>query len=234
MRIDNRDNNELRDIVINKNIQFQSDGSCIISLWNTKLVCAVRYENKVPPFLKGSGKGWVTAEYSMMPGSTNTRTNRNNTNSGRSKEIQRLIGRSLRAVLDLNQIGENSLIVDCDVLNADGGTRTASVIGSVIALQNAIVKLQKSKALPNNIDFNPIAAISVGIVNNEVMLDLNYSEDSQAIADFNFVMDTNGNIIEVQGTGESGIFTKTQLITATEMAESAIKHIISIQKEYFD
>ena len=137
-------------------------------------------------------------------------------------------------MLDLNQIGENSLIVDCDVLNADGGTRTASVIGSVIALQNAIVKLQKSKALPNNIDFNPIAAISVGIVNNEVMLDLNYSEDSQAIADFNFVMDTNGNIIEVQGTGESGIFTKTQLISATEMAESAIKHIISIQKEYFD
>ena len=112
MRIDNRDNNDLRDIVINKNIQFQSDGSCIISLGNTQVVCAVRYENKVPPFLKGSGKGWVTAEYSMMPGSTNTRTNRNNTNSGRSKEIQRLIGRSLRAVLDLTQIGENSLI-DC-------------------------------------------------------------------------------------------------------------------------
>jgi ribonuclease PH len=234
MRIDNRENNDLRDIVINKNIQFQSDGSCIISLGNTQVVCAVRYENKVPPFLKGSGKGWVTAEYSMMPGSTNTRTNRNNSNSGRSKEIQRLIGRSLRAVVDLNQLGENSLIIDCDVLNADGGTRTASVIGSVIALQNAVVKLQTSKSLPNNIEFNPIAAISVGIVNNEVMLDLNYSEDSQAIADFNFVMDANGNIIEVQGTGESGIFTKTQLITATEMAESAIKHIISIQKEYFD
>ena len=234
MRIDNRNNNELRKISIENNIQYQSDGSCLISLGNTQVVCAVRFENKVPHFLKGTGQGWITAEYSMMPGSTNSRVSRNNTNSGRSKEIQRLIGRSLRAVVDLNQIGENSLLVDCDVLNADGGTRTASIIGSVIALRNSITKLQSSNVLTNNINFNLIAAISVGIVNNEIILDLNYEEDFQASVDFNFVMDDMGNIIEVQGTGESGTFSKTQLIEATEMAESAIKDIISIQKEYFD
>ena len=170
----------------------------------------------------------------MMPGSTNSRVSRNNTNSGRTKEIQRLIGRSLRAVVDLNQIGENSLLVDCDVLNADGGTRTASIIGSVIALRNSITKLQNSNVLANDIKFNSIAAISVGIVNNEITLDLNYEEDFQASVDFNFVMDDISNIIEVQVTGESGAFSKTQLIEATEMAESAIKDIISIQKEYFD
>ena len=234
MRPDKRDNNQLRKINVVKNVQLQSDGSCLISLGNTQVICAVRYENKVPSFLKGSGQGWITADYSMLPGSTNTRTGRNNINSGRSKEIQRLIGRSLRSVVNLKQMGENSLLIDCDVLNADGGTRTASIIGSVIALHNAIVKLQSSNTLPNNIDFHPIGAISVGILNSKVILDLNYEEDSQALADFNFVMDEFGNLIEVQGTGETGKFTKSELILATEIAEAAIKDIISIQKEYFD
>lgn len=234
MRPDKRDNNQLRKINVVKNVQLQSDGSCLISLGNTQVICAVRYENRVPSFLKGSGQGWITADYSMLPGSTNTRTGRNNINSGRSKEIQRLIGRSLRSVVNLKQMGENSLLIDCDVLNADGGTRTASIIGSVIALHNAIVKLQSSNTLPNNIDFHPIGAISVGILNSKVILDLNYEEDSQALADFNFVMDEFGNLIEVQGTGETGKFTKSELILATEIAEAAIKDIISIQKEYFD
>ena len=234
MRPDKRDNNQLRKINVVKNVQLQSDGSCLISLGNTQVICAVRYENRVPSFLKGSGQGWITADYSMLPGSTNTRTGRNNINSGRSKEIQRLIGRSLRSVVNLKQLGENSLLIDCDVLNADGGTRTASIIGSVIALHNAIVKLQSSNTLPNNIDFHPIGAISVGILNSKVILDLNYEEDSQALADFNFVMDEFGNLIEVQGTGETGKFTKGELILATEIAEEAIKDIISIQKEYFD
>ena len=234
MRPDKRDDNQLRKINVVKNVQLQSDGSCLISLGNTQVICAVRYENRVPSFLKGSGQGWITADYSMLPGSTNTRTGRNNINSGRSKEIQRLIGRSLRSVVNLKQLGENSLLIDCDVLNADGGTRTASIIGSVIALHNAIVKLQSSNTLPNNIDFHPIGAISVGILNSKVILDLNYEEDSQALADFNFVMDEFGNLIEVQGTGETGKFTKSELILATEIAEEAIKDIISIQKEYFD
>jgi|TARA_B110000116_G_scaffold37224_1_gene29336 ribonuclease PH len=234
LRSDKRDNNQLRKISVVKNVQLQSDGSCLISLGNTQVICAVRYENRVPSFLKGSGQGWITADYSMLPGSTNTRTGRNNINSGRSKEIQRLIGRSLRSVVNLKQLGENSLLIDCDVLNADGGTRTASIIGSVIALHNAIVKLQSSNTLPNNIDFHPIGAISVGILNSKVILDLNYEEDSQALADFNFVMDEFGNLIEVQGTGETGKFTKGELILATEIAEEAIKDIISIQKEYFD
>lgn len=234
MRPDKRDDNQLRKINVVKNVQLQSDGSCLISLGNTQVICAVRYENRVPSFLKGSGQGWITADYSMLPGSTNTRTGRNNINSGRSKEIQRLIGRSLRSVVNLKQMGENSLLIDCDVLNADGGTRTASIIGSVIALHNAIVKLQSSNTLPNNIDFHPIGAISVGILNSKVILDLNYEEDSQALADFNFVMDEFGNLIEVQGTGETGKFTKSELILATEIAEAAIKDIISIQKEYFD
>ncbi len=234
MRPDKRDNNQLRKINVVKNVQLQSDGSCLISLGNTQVICAVRYENRVPSFLKGSGQGWITADYSMLPGSTNTRTGRNNINSGRSKEIQRLIGRSLRSIVNLKQLGENSLLIDCDVLNADGGTRTASIIGSVIALRNAIVKLQSSNTLPNNIDFHPIGAISVGILNSKVILDLNYEEDSQALADFNFVMDEFGNLIEVQGTGETGKFTKSELILATEIADEAIKDIISIQKEYFD
>jgi len=234
LRPDKRDDNQLRKINVVKNVQLQSDGSCLISLGNTQVICAVRYENRVPSFLKGSGQGWITADYSMLPGSTNTRTGRNNINSGRSKEIQRLIGRSLRSVVNLKQLGENSLLIDCDVLNADGGTRTASIIGSVIALHNAIVKLQSSNTLPNDIDFHPIGAISVGILNSKVILDLNYEEDSQALADFNFVMDEFGNLIEVQGTGETGTFTKSELILATEIAEAAIKDIISIQKEYFD
>jgi len=234
LRPDKRDDNQLRKINVVKNVQLQSDGSCLISLGNTQVICAVRYENRVPSFLKGSGQGWITADYSMLPGATNTRTGRNNINSGRSKEIQRLIGRSLRSVVNLKELGENSLLIDCDVLNADGGTRTASIIGSVIALHNAIVKLQSSNTLPNDIDFHPIGAISVGILNSKVILDLNYEEDSQALADFNFVMDEFGNLIEVQGTGETGTFTKSELILATEIAEAAIKDIISIQKEYFD
>ena len=201
---------------------------------NTRVLCAVRFDNKVPLFLRGSGEGWITAEYSMLPGSTNTRTNRNNINSGRTKEIQRLIGRSIRSAIDLAQIGENTLLIDCDVINADGGTRTAAIIGSFIALNNAIKKLQLKKILSNNININPVAAISVGLMKNNIILDLNYEEDSKAIADFNFAMDENKNIIEIQGTGESGKFTQSQLMKALDMASIAIKDIINIQKKYLD
>ena len=234
MRSDNRKDNERRELHILKDVQEQSDGSCLISLGNTRVLCAVRFDNKVPLFLRGTGEGWITAEYSMLPGSTNTRTNRNNINSGRTKEIQRLIGRSIRSAIDLAQIGENTLLIDCDVINADGGTRTAAIIGSFIALNNAIKKLQLKKILSNNIKINPVAAISVGLMKNNIILDLNYEEDSKAIADFNFVMDENKNIIEIQGTGESGKFTKSQLMKALDMATIAIKDIINIQKKYLD
>ena len=234
MRSDNRKDNEIRELHVLKDVQEQSDGSCLISLGNTRVLCAVRFDNKVPLFLRGSGEGWITAEYSMLPGSTNTRTNRNNINSGRTKEIQRLIGRSIRSAIDLAQIGENTLLIDCDVMNADGGTRTAAIIGSFIALNNAIKKLQLKKILSNNININPVAAISVGLMKNNIILDLNYEEDSKAIADFNFVMDENKNIIEIQGTGESGKFTQSQLMKALDMASLAIKDIINIQKKYLD
>ena len=234
MRSDNRKDNEIRELHVLKDVQEQSDGSCLISLGNTKVLCAVRFDNKVPLFLRGSGEGWITAEYSMLPGSTNTRTNRNNINSGRTKEIQRLIGRSIRSAINLAQIGENTLLIDCDVINADGGTRTAAIIGSFIALNNAIKKLQLKKILSNNININPVAAISVGLMENNIILDLNYEEDSKAIADFNFVMDENKNIIEIQGTGESGKFTQSQLMKALDMASLAIKDIINIQKKYLD
>ena len=234
MRSDNRKDNEIRELHVLKDVQEQSDGSCLISLGNTRVLCAVRFDNKVPLFLRGSGEGWITAEYSMLPGSTNTRTNRNNINSGRTKEIQRLIGRSIRSAIDLAQIGENTLLIDCDVINADGGTRTAAIIGSFIALNNAIKKLQLKKILSNNININPVAAISVGLMKNDIILDLNYEEDSNAIADFNFVMDENKNIIEIQGTGESGKFTQSQLMKALDMASIAIKDIINIQKKYLD
>ena len=234
MRADNRKDNERRELHVLKDVQEQSDGSCLISLGNTRVLCAVRFDNKVPLFLRGSGEGWITAEYSMLPGSTNTRTNRNNINSGRTKEIQRLIGRSIRSAIDLAQIGENTLLIDCDVINADGGTRTAAIIGSFIALNNAIKKLQLKKILSNNININPVAAISVGLMKNNIILDLNYEEDSKAIADFNFVMDENKNIIEIQGTGESGKFTQSQLMKALDMASIAIKDIINIQKKYLD
>ena len=234
MRSDNRKDNEIRELHILKDIQEQSDGSCMISLGNTRVLCAVRFDNKVPLFLRGSGEGWITAEYSMLPGSTNTRTNRNNINSGRTKEIQRLIGRSIRSAIDLAQIGENTLMIDCDVINADGGTRTAAIIGSFIALNNAIRELQSKKILSSNINIHPVAAISVGLTENNIILDLNYEEDSKAIADFNFVMDENQNIIEVQGTGESGKFTQSQLMKAVDMASIAIKDIINIQKKYLD
>ena len=234
MRADNRKDNERRELHVLKDVQEQSDGSCLISLGNTRVLCAVRFDNKVPLFLRGTGEGWITAEYSMLPGSTNTRTNRNNINSGRTKEIQRLIGRSIRSAIDLAQIGENTLLIDCDVINADGGTRTAAIIGSFIALNNAIKKLQLKKILSNNIKINPVAAISVGLMKNNIILDLNYEEDSKAIADFNFVMDENKNIIEIQGTGESGKFTQSQLMKALDMAAIAIKDIINIQKKYLD
>tara|TARA_B100000745_G_scaffold250548_1_gene172626 strand:+ start:407 stop:1111 length:705 start_codon:yes stop_codon:yes gene_type:complete len=234
LRSDNRKDNEIRELHVLKDVQEQSDGSCLISLGNTRVLCAVRFDNKVPVFLRGTGEGWITAEYSMLPGSTNTRTNRNNINSGRTKEIQRLIGRSIRSAIDLAQIGENTLLIDCDVLNADGGTRTAAITGSFIALFNAIKKLQLKKILSNKININPVAAISVGLMKNDIILDLNYEEDSNAIADFNFVMDENKNIIEIQGTGESGKFTQSQLMKALDMAGIAIKDIIDIQKKYLD
>lgn len=234
MRSDNRKDNEIRELHVLKDVQEQSDGSCLISLGNTRVLCAVRFDNKVPSFLRGSGEGWITAEYSMLPGSTNTRTSRNNINSGRTKEIQRLIGRSIRSAIDLTQIGENTLLIDCDVINADGGTRTAAITGSFIALNNAIKKLQAKKILSNNINVNAVAAISVGLMKNNIILDLNYEEDSKAIADFNFVMDENKNIIEIQGTGESGKFTQSQLMKALDMASISIKDIINIQKKYLD
>ena len=233
-RKDGRKSHEQRDTKIITSYMPYADGSALIKNGNTHVICTATVEKNIPRWMKGSGRGWITAEYSMLPGSTNTRTNRNNINSGRTKEIQRLIGRSIRSAIDLAQIGENTLMIDCDVINADGGTRTAAIIGSFIALNNAIRKLQSKKILSSNINIHPVAAISVGLTENNIILDLNYEEDSKAIADFNFVMDENQNIIEVQGTGESGKFTQSQLMKAVDMASIAIKDIINIQKKYLD
>lgn len=232
MRIDERDLNELRPVKITRNYIMHPAGSVLIEMGNTKVICTASIEEKVPGFLKGTGSGWVTAEYGMLPGSTGQRKSRNTKGiDGRSQEIQRLIGRSLRSVVDLNRLGERTIWIDCDVIQADGGTRTASITGAFVALRDAVDKLMESNLLSSDPILTNVAAVSVGIVDRKPMLDLCYEEDSAAHVDMNLVMTGQGEFIEVQGTGEERPFTRDQLNDLVALGEMGIKQLISAQNQ---
>ena len=203
----------------------------LIETGMTRVLCAVSVEDNVPRFLRGSGQGWVTAEYAMLPRSTLTRTPRERTPRGRTQEIQRLIGRSLRAAVDLQQLGERTFTVDCDVLQADAGTRTAAITGSYVALRLAIDALVEEKQLPGIPILSAVAATSVGIVDGEVLLDLCYEEDAEAEADFNIVMTAEGEFVEVQGTAEGIPYSRDTLDNVLSVAEDGIRQLIAIQQD---
>ena len=227
-RIDGRKNNQLREIFLQRRFQMHPDGSAFIEVGNTQVICAATVENKVPPFLKDTGTGWVTAEYSMLPGSTSPRANRKS--NGRAAEIQRLIGRSLRAVTDLSVIGERTITVDCDVLQADGGTRTASITGAFVALVEACNTFYEVGNVFPVKDF--VAAISAGISpSGEKLLDLNYAEDSETLADCNVVMTGGGELAEVQITGEKKSFSRADLNEILDLTEIGIEKLIDAQKD---
>jgi ribonuclease PH len=232
-RGDGRAFNQLREIKIMPGYLNCAEGSALIEMGNTRVLCAVSLDERVPPFLKGTGRGWVTAEYSMLPRSTLTRTERDSSGgrvNGRSQEIQRLIGRSLRAVTDLPSLGERQLIVDCDVIQADGGTRTASITGAYVALYQAMKNMKAMGMISAMPLKNAVAAISVGIVRSDVMLDLCYEEDSRAEVDSNVVMTDQGNFVEVQGTAENKAFSRQSLDELLSLAEDGIKQIFAIQQ----
>jgi ribonuclease PH len=233
-RDNNRLNNELRTIKITRNYLMHPDGSVLIEVGNTKVICTAMVEDKVPPFLKGTGKGWISAEYSMLPGSTKTRKGRDISKlkiDGRSQEIQRLIGRSLRSVVDLDAIGERTIWIDCDVIQADGGTRTASITGSFVALADAIYGLYKRNELERMPIKAFVSAVSVGILNGETIIDLCYEEDSAAEVDMNIVMTNKGEFIEIQGTGEESTFTHNDLMSLISMATHGCQELYKIQRE---
>jgi ribonuclease PH len=231
-RVDGRTNDELRPVQIKVDYLSYAAGSALIQLGNTRILCAVNYEDRVPNFLKGEQSGWVTAEYAMLPSSTHTRTPRSapDRTGGRSQEIQRLIGRSLRAVTDLPALGERTFIVDCDVIQADGGTRTAAITGGYIALYQALYRL-KSKGILHSIPLkSAIAATSVGIVDREELLDLCYEEDFAASVDFNVVMTDKGEFVELQGTAEGRPFSRARIDSLISLAEKGIRQLFESQK----
>jgi ribonuclease PH len=233
-RKDERGALDLRKVSIRKGIQKFAEGSALISFGNTKVICSASVEDKVPIFLRGTGRGWVTAEYALMPRSTETRTMRDSRNGripGRTQEIQRIIGRSLRAVVNLEALGEKTVTLDCDVLEADGGTRTAAITGGFVALALALKKLKKEKELEAFPLRDYIAAVSVGIVDNEVLLDLDFEEDSNASVDTNVVMTGSGKFVEVQGTAEQAPFSNRDLLRMIDAAKKGIGEIVEIQKK---
>lgn len=234
MRNDGRLASALRTITITRNFTRHAEGSVLIEFGDTRVICTASVEESVPPFLKGKGTGWVTAEYSMLPRATHTRSPREaakGKQTGRTLEIQRLIGRSLRAVTDLTRLGERSITIDCDVIQADGGTRTASITGAYIALTDALLTLRKKDLFSELPLKEAVAAVSVGIVNGEVLLDLNYREDSAAEVDMNFVMTASDRFVEVQGTAEAEPFTATQMDAMREIAAGGIRRLFEIQSE---
>ena len=229
----NRDAAQLRPMTITRNYTRHAEGSVLVEFGDTKVLCTASVEERVPPFLKGKGRGWVTAEYGMLPRSTNTRTDREaarGKQSGRTQEIQRLIGRSLRAVTDLGALGERQITLDCDVIQADGGTRCASISGACVALHDALSKLVAAGKLAGHPMRELVAAVSVGIVGGMPVLDLNYEEDSACDTDMNVVMTASGGIIEVQGTAEGEPFSRGELDTLLELAATGIGAIVAAQK----
>ncbi len=232
MRNYNRELENLRPVSIEKGIQHQADASVLIRMGNTHVICGVSIEEKVPPFLRDSGQGWVTAEYGMLPCATNSRYRRETKGqSGRTMEIQRLIGRSLRMMVDLSTIGERTFRVDCDVLNADGGTRTASITGAALAVRDALKKLVAEGRLEKLPEIMPVAAISAGILGGQAILDLDYSEDSSAETDANFVMAGDGRWIEIQATAEGQPFSDEAYQDVATLARKGIKELFLLWRE---
>ena len=233
MRPSQRQATELRTIRITRNFTCHAEGSVLIEMGNTRVLCTASVEESVPPFLRGKGQGWVTAEYGMLPRSTHTRTSREaakGKQTGRTQEIQRLIGRSLRAVIDLKALGERQIKLDCDVLQADGGTRCASITGAWIALHDACAKLVAEGKLPANPLRDHVAALSVGIYQGEPVTDLDYPEDSDCDTDMNVIMTGSGGLVEIQGTAEGEPFTRAQMNTLVDMAEAGIRELVARQK----
>lgn len=232
-RIDNRKNDQTRDVKITRNYTRYAEGSVLIEMGETKVICTASIEDKVPPFLRHTGTGWINAEYSMLPRSTHQRKIRESSRGkvdGRTQEIQRLIGRAIRSVIDLKKIGERTIWVDCDVIQADGGTRTASITGAFVSVVDALNKLHKSKGIKEMPVRNFVSAISVGIVNKEHVLDLCYEEDSNAQVDMNIIMTDKGEFVEVQGTGEERPFSRDDLNALLELGEKGNKELIKAQR----
>lgn len=232
-RIDGRKNNELRKVKITRNYIRHAEGSALVEFGDTKVICTASVDEKVPMFKKGSGEGWITAEYSMLPRSTQVRNIRDISKlklNGRANEIQRLIGRSLRSVIDMKLLGERTIVIDCDVIQADGGTRTASITGGFIALMDACSWLVDRKLISEIPIQDFVAAVSTGLVNGHEMLDLCYEEDSNATVDMNVIMTETGQMIEIQATGEQSPFSRQSMDSMIDLAEKGIQELISIQK----
>lgn len=237
MRTNDRAIDCLREIKVQKDFNIYAEGSVLIEFGNTKVICTATVSDKVPPFLKNKGKGWLTAEYAMLPRATGERNQREAAKGklgGRTMEIQRLIGRALRASINLEKLGEKTITIDCDVIQADGGTRTTSITGGYIALALAVKKLIENGNLKENPLIGNIAAVSVGIVNGTPVLDLDYLEDSEAAVDMNVVMNNKGEFVEVQGTGEEATYTRAELNVLLDLAEKGINRIIEIQNDIIE
>ncbi|MGH7120777.1 MAG: ribonuclease PH [Acetobacteraceae bacterium] len=233
MRATGRNVDALRDISLTPGFARHAEGSCLIRMGGTEVLCAASVEGKVPPFLRNSGQGWITAEYGMLPRATHTRGEREaarGRQSGRTQEIQRLIGRSLRAVVDRRRLGELTITLDCDVLNADGGTRTAAITGAYVALVLALRHLEQKKVIARSPLIGQVAAVSCGIVNGTPLLDLDYAEDSSAAADANFVLTEAGGIVEIQGTAERAPFSERDFITLLQLARAGCAELFTRQR----
>lgn len=234
MRPSGRSNNQLREVSMTRNFTKHAEGSVLVCFGDTKVICTASVSESVPSFLKGKGQGWVTAEYGMLPRSTGSRMKReaaSGKQGGRTVEIQRLIGRSLRAVIDLEKLGERSITIDCDVIQADGGTRTASITGACVALAEAINGLLDKGVIKENPLTAMVAAVSVGVYKDQVVCDLDYPEDSAAQTDMNVVMTSEGGFVEVQGTAEDKPFSAEQLQQMLDCAKQGIEHLLTVQQE---
>jgi ribonuclease PH len=234
VRKEGREADQMREIRIARDYIIHPEGSVLIEFGDTKVICCATFEEGVPPFLKGSGTGWVTGEYGMLPRATHTRNRREaraGKVDGRSQEISRLLGRSLRAAVDLTKLGENTLTIDCDVIQADGGTRTASITGGFVAMQIAFDRMLEKGVLTENPVISPVAAVSVGIVNGQIMLDLNYEEDSSADVDMNLVGRADGSIVEVQGAAEKDTFPREKMYELMDTAFEGLEALFAAQKK---
>lgn len=232
MRPSKRRSDELRRVVFERAVSMHAEGSCLVKFGNTHVLCTASLEERLPPWLKGQGRGWITAEYGMLPRATNERTRREVTQghpSGRTQEIQRLIGRSLRAVVDLSRLGERQIAIDCDVLQADGGTRTAAITGSWIALNDCLQWMKQRSMIKDGVLKDRVAAVSAGLWAGEPVLDLDYAEDSEAEADANFVITGRGGLVEVQATAEKDPFTSEQFDALMALARKGVGELVSLQ-----
>lgn len=233
MRPSGRQPDQMRDVRLERNVSLHAEGSCLVKFGNTHVLCTASLEDRVPPWLRGGGKGWVTAEYGMLPRSTGSRMRRESTagkQSGRTQEIQRLIGRSLRAVVDMEKLGERQITLDCDVIQADGGTRTAAITGAWVALHDCVAKLLDAGDLQETPILDHVAALSCGIYEGTPVADLDYAEDSTAETDANFVITGSGGIVEVQGTAEGVPFSEDELMQLLGLAKSGIAQLVDMQK----